>query len=275
MQNNCFFFSPERGEVKTGILSKDVWDESIRETVKAISLVKLRETDSRGGKKLHMVPGEWASAKVIFGIPQMPPKTAGRVILGGHVETTKSEKGGRKHYLSTPRKGSGIIVQIDSGLFGGEFETAKLLALMPKAPDGTPLMHPHGSFDRARSGASGGVEHVAGAGRNPDAAPRAYHVAWQMDGKPVLVPSSKGEVKVFLRRKDLWVIREGSPGLVVHGSTPDSLYRLVNENGTAVPKPPADDAERRKLQEEFDEQTWEAWQRAVVKTAQRAANKAN
>jgi hypothetical protein len=274
-KNNCFFFSPENGTVKPGILSKEVWDPSIREMVKSISLVKLRQSESKGGKKYFEVPGDWASSKVILGIPQMPPKTEGRVIIGGHVESQTTETGGRRHYLSTPRKGSGIIVQIDTGLYGDAFAAARLLALMPKSSDGTPLMHPHGSYDRARSGTAGGVEHVAGTGRNPDAVPRAYHVAWQMDGKPVLVPSSKGEVKVFLRRKDLWVLREGSPGLVVHGSTPDSLYRLVNENGAAVAKPPADDAERRRLQEEFDEQTWEAWQRAELKRAQRAALKAN
>ncbi len=275
MQNNCFHFSPERGAVQPGILSKEVWDPSIRETVKSISLVKLRETVSRGGRKMFEVPGDWASSKVILGIPQMPPKTEGRVITGGHVETTRTEAKGRKHFLSSPRKNSGVIVQIDSGLYGDAFAVARLLARMPQAPDGTPLLHPHGSFDRSRSGSTGGVEHVAGAGRNPDAVPRNYHIAWQMEGKPTVVPSSKGDIKVFMRRKDLWVVREDSPGLIVHGATPDSLYRIVNENGTAVARPPADDAERRKLQEEFDEQAWEAWQRAEIKRSQRGAAKAN
>ena len=261
MTQNMIVFRPETDRLQVGIRAARVLhdDGTIRH---AISLARLQPQKLKSGKTALMVP-KGGLIRTAFESLETPPVIKDGIFLEGAVTTTRV--GERRHYIGTRHKGSGIVVEIDSGLWGNDFERNALFGLMPKGPDGQPVPLPHGSFDLS----GGGAELIADASEE-HAVPKSYHVSWSFSGQPLMVPSTKGTVKVFPRWKDLWVLNARGGEIVVGGCIPNTLFRLINDGGELR----KEHLTTVKAQAGYDELVWQSEQARLAREATKVAKSA-
>ena len=259
MTQNMFVFRPETDRLQAGIRAARVLHESDGTIRHAISLARLQPQQLKGGGTTLTVP-KGGLIRTVFASLETPPAIKDGIFLEGAVTTNHA--GERRHYIGARHRGSGIVIEVDSGLWGNDFERNALFALMPKGPDGQPVPLPHGSFDLSR----GGAELIADASEE-HAIPKSYHVSWSFSGQPLTVPSARGPVKVFPRWKDLWVLNARGGEIVVGGCIPNTLFRLINDGGELR----KEHLTTPKAQAGYDELIWRSEQARIAREVKKAA----
>ncbi len=223
-KSNVVAFSPEYGHVMMGMRGTQMFREDTKEILLGITFGQTKQLEG-----LTVLTEKWTPSKIEKAAwaskLHAPIIEDGCRIMAGTVMTQKTDQGGRRHYIVGPKENdTGVIVKVQTGLWGGRVEVEKLLAQTPGG-----VMLPHGVFDVSRDGLA---EHLFGGDFEEEINP-AYQALFSNGGKPVEVPSAGGPILVHPKRASLWQTHDGSR-LLVGGCTSDSLYLLSNRNGQIV-----------------------------------------